>query len=297
MINKKKWLFLLLLAGIVAIGGAYAFGNKEVPETELATSGTQYLSPNDDGVQDEATIEFEVTVYVKSDEGYVPEYGISLADSDGNIIREVVRKEESDVNWFMRLFRSFTAFTLEKSISWDGKDADDNVVADGAYTASMWVVAASNQRTDLTIDDFVVDTAAPSVTVTVPDILIFSPNDDGNLDDITISQTDGTTEDLWEAEFTDQSGQTVKSYSWSNSSPQTIVWDGVGDSASLAADGVYSYSISTTDRSGNSFSYSFDDIELDTTPTTVSLEFDEVFILAKRRRRSRCHNHLHRSGC
>ena len=278
MINGKKWLFILLLVGFVAVSGVFAFGNREVPETELATSGTQYISPNDDGVQDEATIEFKVTVYVKSDEGYVPEYGISLADSSGTVIRQVVQKEVSDVNWFVRLFRSFKAFTLEKSISWDGKDTAGKVVPDGAYTASMWVVAASNQRTDLEIDDFVVDTAVPSVTVTDPDPLLLSPNDDGNLDEMTIAQTDGTIEDLWKAEFTNQSGQAVKSYSWADSSPQTIVWDGLGDSGSLVADGVYGYAISTTDRAGNSFSYSIDSIELDTRLTPVSIALDEAFI-------------------
>ena len=278
MINEKKWLFILLLAGIVAIGGAFAFGNKEVPETELSTSGTQYISPNNDGVQDEATIEFKVTVYVKSDEGYVPEYGISLADSGGNVIRQVVHREVSDINWFIRLFRSFKAFTLEKKISWDGKNKDGNVVPDGTYTASMWVVAASKKRTDLAIDDFVVDTGVPSVTVTNPDPLIFSPNGDGNLDDITIGQTGGTTEDLWEAEITDASGRVLKTYGWTNSSPQKIVWEGLGDSGARVADGMYSYTVSTTDRAGNSFSYSFDGIELDTTITTVSVELDEVFI-------------------
>ena len=278
MINGKKGFFILLLTGVVAIGGVFAFGNKEIPEAQISTSGTQYISPNDDGVQDEATIEFEVTVYVKSEEGYVPEYGISLSDVDGNTIRQVVQREDSDVGWFMRLFRSFQAFTLKKSISWDGKDADGNVVADGTYSADMWVVAASNQRTDLKIDDFVVDTGIPGVTITEPEPLIFSPNDDGNLEDITIAQTDGTTEDLWEAEITDNSGNTVKTYSWRDSSPQTIVWEGIDDSGEPAADGMYSYSISTTDRAGNAFSYSFDGIELDTTVTPVSIDVDELFI-------------------
>ncbi|MBN1687126.1 MAG: Ig-like domain repeat protein [Spirochaetales bacterium] len=278
MISVKKWVFILLLTGIVSVGGAFALGNKEVPEAEVETSGTQYISPNGDGIQDAATIEFEVTVYVKSEEGYVPEYGISLADADGKVISQVVEREKSDIGWFMRLFRSFKAFTLKKSISWDGKDTNGNAVRDGTYTATMWVVAASNQRTDLTLDDFVVDSSIPAVTVTKPEPLIFSPNDDGSLDDITIAQTGGTSEDLWEAEIADASGKAVKRYSWSSSSPQTIVWDGLGDRGELAADGFYSYTILATDRAGNSFSYSFEGIELDTTVTPVTIGVDEKFI-------------------
>ena len=56
----------------------FAGGTPEVPSIPPVTSGTQYVSPNGDGVQDEATIEFESTLYVKSKDGYVPEYGLEI---------------------------------------------------------------------------------------------------------------------------------------------------------------------------------------------------------------------------
>lgn len=278
MVSGKKWFFFLLFAGVIATGGVFAFGTQEVPEGELETSGTQYISPNDDGIQDKATIDFKVTVYVKSEEGYVPEYGITISDPGGEVIRQVVEREESDVGWFLRLFRSFQAFTLERSISWDGTDEDGNLVADGAYAADLWIVGASDRRTELELGDFVVDTTPPGVTVTEPDPLIFSPNGDGNLDDITISQTDGTVEDLWAAEIRSESGDVVKSYTWQNASPETIVWEGLNDSGELVDDGLYTYTISATDRAGNSFSYSIESIELDTTETPVSIDIDTLFI-------------------
>ena len=64
----------------------FAFGTTEVPEIPPVTSGTQYLSPNGDGVQDDATLKFSVKLYVKSEEGYVPEYGLRIIDSSGEVV-------------------------------------------------------------------------------------------------------------------------------------------------------------------------------------------------------------------
>ncbi|MBT3274174.1 MAG: hypothetical protein HN368_13535 [Spirochaetales bacterium] len=272
MKSMKKWLFFLIIFSVAATS-VFARGNTEIPQTQFETSGAQYISPNADGVQEEATIRFEVTVYVKSDEGYVPEYGITLSAPDGTIIRQVVVTEESDLGWFLRIFRSFQAFTLAKTIEWDGRDENGDPVADGEYAAAMWVVAGSDQRQDIELDSFFVDTNAPEVTVSNPSPSIFSPNGDGNIDELDISQENGSSEDLWLGTFTDASGTAVKTYRWTNEAPEDISWDGTDDGGALAKDGIFGYSLTSTDRAGNSFSYSFDTIELNTvdTPLTVSL--------------------------
>ena len=278
MTGTNKFAIAAVFMGLIVLSSLFGFGNREVPDASIETSGTQYLSPNDDGIQDDATIEFEVTVYVKSEEGYVPEYGISLTDESGAIIRQVVEKEQSDVGWFLRIFRSFQSFTLNKTLSWDGTDTDGNLVADGTYVAKMWVIAASNQRSDFDIDNFVVDTLDPSATIEEPDLLIFSPNGDNNFDALAISQSNGTNEDLWEAGFINSGGQTVRSFSWRDGAPDSITWDGTEDTGSLAADGVYRYAISATDRAGNSVSYAIENIELDTTDTPLTVTLDQSHI-------------------
>ncbi|MAG14069.1 MAG: hypothetical protein CMN78_05685 [Spirochaetales bacterium] len=279
MNSWKRSIFVLTLVLFAALSGVYAGGNKEIPQTELYTSGTQYISPNGDDIQEEATIEFEVTVYVKSDEGYVPEYGISLTDASGNIIRQVVETEEPDIGWFLRLFRRWQAFTLEKSLTWDGTDEEGNIVNDGIYIVTMWVVAGSEQRSeDLKLDEFVVDNTPPEVTVTQPEPMIFSPNNDGNLEDVSIAQSDGSSEDLWEGVILDEADTTVKTYYWENAAPETFTWYGKNDENESAPDGVYSYRITATDRAGNSFESSFDGIELSTVETPISISFDGKFI-------------------
>ena len=72
-----------------------------------------------------------------------------------------------------------------------------------------------------------------------------------NLRNVIKIEQDGSSEDLWEAEIKDASGNSVKSYSWKNDSPKTIEWDARNNAGDLVADGVYSYAITATDRAGN----------------------------------------------
>jgi flagellar hook assembly protein FlgD len=275
--STKRW----IIVGLLTLGGAalaFAGGSTEVPEADVATSGTQYLSPNGDGIQDSGTISFEVTIYVKSLEGYVPEYGIRLLDTEGEIIREIVERETSDLGWLRRLFRRYQAFTLEKSLSWDGLGADGAVVPDGEYAVRMWVLDEKGQRIELELDSFVIDVTPPSVDITLQSPAIFSPNGDGIYESYTITQERGTREDEWRGRIVDSRGNAVRSYTWTNAVPETIVWDGTGSSGSLVSDGTYRYFIETTDRSGNSFEYESAAFELVTVATPISIELDGEYI-------------------
>ncbi len=263
---------------LVTASVLFAGGNTEAPEAEVISSGPKYISPNGDSIQDQAKIEFEVTVFVKSRDGYVPEYGIRLTDEDGTVVREIVERQESDLGWFLRLFRGFQAFTLTRSVPWDGVNDAGNQVDDGTYSVDMWVIAANEQRTDLELDSFVVDTQPPSVTVEIQSPAVFSPNNDGYLDTYEITQEDGTEEDEWNGRIVDVAGDAVKTYTWTSSAPETIVWDGIGDDGELVSDGVYSYMVESTDRAGNSFSTQTDTFEIDTTETRISVSLDkEIF--------------------
>ena len=91
---RSMFKFAIFIIILLACMGSTVFagGKPEVPRIPPLTSGTQYLSPNGDGVKESATIDFSVTVYVKSKEGYVPEYGLEIKDSNGNIIKNVVEE-------------------------------------------------------------------------------------------------------------------------------------------------------------------------------------------------------------
>ena len=97
---------LLLLALALLLLGTMpllARGNKEEPQLDVPAVPS-YLSPNDDGKMDTAAIPFTVTLKVKSEEGYVPVYGLRIKQND-DIVRDVKKDtEKTDLGFFQRIF-------------------------------------------------------------------------------------------------------------------------------------------------------------------------------------------------
>ena len=277
MKSFRVFIFAIFLSVILTLSVS-AGGNKEVPDLEVSTSGTQYISPDGNGVQDSAELAFKVKIYVKSKAGYIPEYGLRIKNSAGNTVTEVVEKEKSDINWFIRIFTKYSEFTLEKTVAWNGLDTAGNKVPDGIYNVEIWVKDASGNIDEVDIDDFVVDIVPPSVELVKPDKMIFSPNNDGNLDVFVLKQEKSTEEVLWTGEVVDKEGETVKTFKWENRSLPSLEWDGLDNSGKRADDGVYSYRINSTDLSGNKMDEkSVSGIVLDTTMADVIFELSDTY--------------------
>lgn len=273
--KQTRGLFIILFLIILGVGGVFAAGQPEAPELPPVTSGTQYLSPNGDGVKDTAELSFTVRLYVKSDEGYVPGYGLTITSPDGEIVYEERETEERDISWFASIFRGFDLFELQRKVTWDGTDMDGNVVPDGEYGVSIEVQDAKKNVSEIEVDSFIVDTVQPKVDLTPPENLLFSPNGDGNRDVLIILQENGTSEDLWEGTITNEDGETVKTFTWENGPPEDMLWDGTDDDGEPVDDGVYSYRISSTDRAGNeSPPYEVDGIVLNAGQPELSLDLD-----------------------
>ena len=274
----RKTLFIGLVLFISLGIGLYAGGQPEVPSIPPVTSGTQYLSPNGDEVKDQATIEFTATVYVKSKDGYVPEYGLEITDNQGNILKQIVEKEERDVGWLRSLFMGYKKFELERSVTWDGKNADGDVVNDGVYSLSLWVAGPDGKRQEQQLDDFVVDTKPPEAIIVEPETMIFSPNGDGYNDTITISHTKASSEVEWTGEIRNSEGEVVRTYTWQDSTPGEAVWDGTDDEGRVLPGGEYDYVLSAEDRAGNeSEEITLEGITLDRTETPIEVVIEPAF--------------------
>jgi hypothetical protein len=115
--SKKVQFNMVFLVLFLIAGQLFAGGNKEIPDVPPITSGPQYFSPDSNGVQDTAVLSFSVKVYVKSVEGYVPEYGLQILDSAGKVMKEVVETEKSDIGWFSSIFRGYSEFSLDSMLS------------------------------------------------------------------------------------------------------------------------------------------------------------------------------------
>ena len=271
----RRILIVVLLFFSVAL--AFAGGTREVPQIPPVTTGVQYISPNGDDIQEEATLEFTVTLYLKSSEGYVPEYGLEILDNNGNIVASKTQKEGENIGFFQKflsLFRGWDKYELNREITWDGLDPDGNIVSDGVYKVNLWVKDSNEERTNLEIEDFVVDTMPPEVAVAGGAGLLFAPNGDEYLEDFPFVLTGGSEEDLWEAVILDESGSVIMTYTWENGSPESFNWDGKNESGELSADGIYSFTIGAVDRAGNSFETEFPGIVLDSRAPVFRITID-----------------------
>ncbi|WP_321992775.1 FlgD immunoglobulin-like domain containing protein [Marispirochaeta aestuarii] len=273
----KRKLLISITIFTILLTGLFAGGNKEVPEVPAVTSGTQYISPNGDGIQDSATLQFTAKVYVKSKQGYIPEYGIQIFNESDTLVHEVIEKEPSDVNWFFALFRGYDLFELEKEITWNGRDQSGNLVPEGAYDVRLYVLDSSKNRTETDVDTFIVDVTPPEATITPSPNNIFSPNGDG-VADVYILQQEGSEEVEWKGVFTNAAGEEVRTFTWMESAPGDVLWDGTDDNGTKADDGEYTYTLNSTDRAGNSSEdFVVENIILNSATPAIAMSLDATY--------------------
>lgn len=237
-----------------------------------------YISPNNDGIKDDLI--FPITI---SDSRYLTGYAFVITDADGLIVREIRNKEKRVENqgfsgFFDRLFSVKSGIEIPDEFRWDGFSNDGSSVSDGIYY--FYVEAWDDNGNIGRSDSFaiVLDSVSPELDLTEPsdDYKIFSPNDDGNKDTVSIMQT-GSDEDLWSAAIVNSSGVAVKTYRWLDQIPSDIEWDGRDDNGIMVVDGVYSYIIESSDRAGNSFSSGFSNIIKNTEETPITLTIDKSY--------------------
>ena len=163
---------------------------------------------------------------------------------------------------------------IPDKLVWNGVADSGQVVPDGNYTATIEAVDDNGNRGSVGPFPIVVDNTPPAVEITVPEIPpIFGPDGDGSKETILIKLS-GSVEDLWTAQVADASGKAVRTLKFENAAPADWTWDGKGDDGKVVPDGVYSFSISSTDRAGNSVSKRFDNIVVNTQQPPIALVID-----------------------
>lgn len=214
--------------------------------------GPKYISPNNDGVQDN----LEVKISVK-DKSRILSWSLIIEDYKGNIVRTIGNK--------VALPTAFNAKNLAKQILakkqfvevppvvvWNGALDNGETAPDGEY---FYYVTATDERknTNKTKKASVIVKNAPPVvklSVLPEDQRIFG---EGDKPEFEIGQS-GTKEDKWTAKIEAADGTVVRNYSWANSEPKDFAWPGTDDRGVIVPDGVYKYTITATDRAGNTAS-------------------------------------------
>ncbi len=236
--------------------------------------GPAYISPNNDGVQDSLEIPVKIT-----DQRYVVGWNLSIANDKGEVVRKIFNKESRpETEGFKGLMDRLTyikkGVAVPDKLVWNGVADSGQVVPDGAYQATIEAVDDNGNLGSAGPFPVVVDNTPPSLELSVPENpSVFSPDGDGNKDTLLV-KISGTPEDLWSAQAADASGKAVRTLKFENSAPADWTWDGKGDDGKVVPDGVYSFSISATDRAGNSASKRVDNIIVNTQQPPVGLVID-----------------------
>ncbi|MFQ3620540.1 MAG: FlgD immunoglobulin-like domain containing protein [Spirochaetales bacterium] len=268
-----------LHSGIWAFGGGVnaqlGVVDTTPPNISLVYPEPIYISPNLDGIQD--YLEFPLRI---RDERFVTEYRFLVEDQAGQVVRVIENKENrpenQDFKGIMdRLLYVKSGINVPEVFQWDGLGNGGRKLPDGTYRFRMEAKDDNGNLAQSPWYTIHLDSTPPQITLQIPRgaDLEFSPNDDGSKDTLRIVQS-GSVEELWEAEFLDETGKVVRSFSWKNNAPPTFEWDGKNNEGNLVPDGIYSYRIRSTDRAGNSTIAGFDNIFINTEATPISLNIN-----------------------
>jgi flagellar hook assembly protein FlgD len=239
------------------------------PAITIDTSKTIYISPNNDGVQDEAVLPISIT-----DERFVSGYKFTVTDSSGAAVKTIANKDPRPENYSFENFMNRLGYVQQgiavpASLDWNGRSDQGALVADGTYNYTLEAWDDNGNTGKSPQGTIVIDNTAPVATVK-SDYLIFSPNNDGNKDTLKLNQQ-GSSEDKWIGTFTDNAGNTIATSDWANGTPAPLEWDGKTKDSALSPDGVYAYRLSSTDRAGNTVTTKIDNIIINTQTTPINI--------------------------
>lgn len=208
-----------------------------------------FISPNNDGVQDELVIPLSI-----SDKSYISEWALVITDDSGKTVRTIGNKEKRPEkltfsSFIAQLFAPKEGVAIPDSVVWNGILDSGETAPDGVY--HYYVTASDDKGNRAKTESYTitVDNTAPYAEIMqLPEEeKIFGGNGRSS---INIEQS-GSTEDLWTASITDAKGKEVFRWSWENSAPQNVSWDGKDEFGNWLPGGIYTYRIQAKDKAGN----------------------------------------------
>ncbi len=248
----------------------YGTLDRDAPSIKVRPDYT-YISPNYDGIQDHATFDIDVT-----DRSRIKGWRLQVTDERDIVVREFkVSEREMEENltpllFVKRFFSSRDSLTVPEAVMWDGSDASGKKLPDGNYRYHFFAWDERDNIAPVKSGYMVIDTTEPDAKLDA-DSLIFSPNGDGNKDTLVIRQKIiSAPDDKWKGEIKNSNGAVVVAYDWDGANiPSKLVWNGSGADGNLLPDGIYYYTITSSDKAGNSTAASVKEIIL-TTVTDIA---------------------------
>ena len=228
------------------------------PATNISIAGSKYFSPNGNGIND--TISFNVKIPVPDAKSVnkLTEWAVKITDGKGTVVKTFSGKDNPP-----------------DRITFDGKTDSGSAAGEDKYQAVVTAKYSNGYEPDVVKSpEFTLDKTPPAAQIK-PNHTTFSPDGDGNMDTLVITQdiaSDfGSPVENWVGKIIDSNGKTISEFDFGSFPPDEVEWNGLNDDGSLAADGKYQYVLSATDLAGNSSETKISEINLDTSKTELML--------------------------
>ncbi|MDR1901385.1 MAG: OmpA family protein [Treponema sp.] len=217
------------------------------------------FSPNESGVQDTIMIQPQIQVV-----SGIAQWKLEIVSAGGSVIRTFQGQDGAPGN-----------------ISWDGRNQTGNIVTEGDYTARIELRYIMGNEPSAVTPPFNVDITPPRAQVRL-EYSAFSPNNDGNQDELIIYQ-EGSDETAWTGEIylssalisSSNPARPVRTFRFTGIPASRITWDGTNDAGALVPDGQYSYFLISTDAAGNTGRSNIVNFTLSTVETPIMVSADQ----------------------
>lgn len=300
---KRYIAFMLTSLVLLMLLGCESMGKKDefAPIARIIQENS-YMSPNNDGVQDELVLNIQVT-----DQGFIRYWKLEIYNANGDVVR--TKESHPDIeNEKPAFFKKKENIDIPEKLTWDGKDESGDVVADGDYAFQFFAMDSKRNMTPkgLKVGIVNVDTGNPEVETEIKST-IFSPDGDGNKDELIIDLNliqqqvgdetgdtileiaDMTTDAIyqgdkdreaqkWVVEILDIDEKVVRTFTYKEKGRKQLKWDGKDEEGNQLPDGVYAIRVTSTDESGNKFEDIISNIMIKTgsTPVFITTSDDKI---------------------
>jgi flagellar hook assembly protein FlgD len=205
----------------------------EKPVTAITIAGSRFFSPQTASTRKNITL--------------VPNIP---APKTGNSLQrwKIVIRDEGG-----KIFKNYDGTgNVPAQIVFDGVDENSNLMQEGKYQAVITADYLNGYQTPPAFSPlFTLKRTAPTAELRVENA-IFSPDGNGELDTVAITQNLSFEAAPWQSEIIGADGTVVKKNDLGTTPSETAEWNGLDDSGKLCPDGSYVYKVYCTDLAGNS---------------------------------------------
>lgn len=275
----------------ISISGSYGKIDREPPEVNIKAVPSAF-SPDTNGSQDYTYFEIEV-----SDDSPIRSWQLTIIDSEGRPVRTFandtrVADESLGVSEiFSTFFTRKEYLVVPAKIRWDGTrdrvqiskteepESANQKLPNGVYNYRFEVEDERGNRAPAKTGFVEIDTVAPSALIHNDDLL-FSPNNDGALDEFVVLHEPVAEEnDTWVITIATEDNKTVFQEKYSGKMlPDRFAWDGKDNRGNDVKEGIYTYTLSGKDNAGNFYEKKITGIQLDRARINASIKLSATGI-------------------